>query len=218
MAYAHYFVFLEFDKEEVFLEDEGPEHYIYEVSGKIIALGPSARRIVAGQFNLYYFDICAALNAGESIFDMFDWKSTTIDYYPAIFEPGSLETSAKLKKLFKCDPFFGNILILDRLEILPSFRSRNLGLVVMRRLIERFGAGAILAAIKPFPLQFEHVPPGADKWRTRMRLSRLEKGTRKATTKLRLHYEKLGFLAMKGTPFMFRLLDDPLPTNEELEK
>lgn len=150
--------------------------------------------------------------------DIFDCKSDTFDYYSAIFDIDTDGPSDELLRLFKDDVYFGNVLIIDRLEIRPEFRSHNIGLVVMRRLIERFGAGASIVAIKPFPLQRERFSDEANEWRRGLKLADLDKNLRRATAKLRRHYAKLGFKAMKNTPFMFRRTDDPLPSPKSLKK
>lgn len=192
------------------LEYGDPSDYAYSTHRRIVALDEDLNRTLAGKFHLYYMDVCAALNAETSVFDIFDCRSETIDYFPAIFDYPSLEVSPKLIKLLDSGGW-GNVLILNRIELLPRFRHHNLGLVVMRRLIERFGAGAFVVAIKPFPLQMEDTDDD-EEWRANLQLADLNKNERSSTAKLRRHYAQLGFKAMRGTPFMFRATDDPLPT------
>lgn len=88
----------------------------------------------------------------DLVFDVFDCTQETCGYFSAIFDIETLAPSSALTHLLKEEVWPGNVLILDRLKILPEFRLRNLGLAVMRRLIERFGAGAGVVAMKPFPL------------------------------------------------------------------
>jgi hypothetical protein len=79
-----------------------------------------------------------------------------------------------------------NILILDRPEILPEFRRQRLGLRYIRTAIKRFGSRCRIAALKPFPLQFERNLDDPDlEWRARMNLDSLSRETRAATTKLK---------------------------------
>lgn len=63
-----------------------------------------------------------------------------------------------------------NLLILDRVELLPRYRGNSSGLIVLRSLIERFGAGAGVVGMKPFPLQFEPKASNDSKWRRRLKL------------------------------------------------
>jgi GNAT superfamily N-acetyltransferase len=219
MLFDDLYFHLESRERDCALESEEPSFYLYSTHGTVVASNAAGSDTsVAGRFHLYYVDVCAALNAGESIFDIFDSSAEILDYYCDIFEPCTVEVSAKLQKLFKGDAGWGNVLILNRLELLPEFRSHNLGLIVMRRLIERFGAGAFLVAIKPFPLQCERPRGNQDEWETKLQLADFDKDLRRSTAKLHKYYKALGFKAMKGTPFMFRLADDPLPSPRSLKK
>lgn len=88
----------------------------------------------------------------------------------------------------------------------------------MRRLIERLGIGAGIVAIMPFPLQHRGTNGHPDEWESSLKLADLDQNKLRATTKLRRHYAKLGFKAMKGTPFMFLSTDLPMPKPEDLQK
>ncbi|MDN4053695.1 hypothetical protein QPK32_11455 [Massilia sp. YIM B02763] len=219
MLIGDYYFHLRFDGGESALEDDDPSHYVHSTHGTVIGLDKNDNETLVGKFHIYYLDICAAVNASASVFDMFDCHAVTLDYYGAIFTGDSLDISDKLEKLFKFESAWGNVLILERLEILPAFRGRNLGLIVMRRLIERFGSGAAYVAIKPFPLQKEYIGSREeDSWRTELQLSNLDKNYRRAIAKLHRHYRQLGFKTMKGTPFMFRMGNDALPSTDDLVK
>jgi hypothetical protein len=212
------FFCLKFNTDGTCLEASEPSDYLYETNGSVIALDEEQKENLAGKFRLYYIDVGAATNAGESVFDVFDSDAVTFDYFRAIFESDNLDISDKLSKLFNDDLTWGNVLILDRLELLPSFRNHNMGLLVMRRLIERFSAGSMVVAIKPFPLQFECADVEPNEWKDCLNLSDFTKDNRQATAKLRRHYAKLGFKAMKTTPFMFRASEYPLPLPNTLRK
>lgn len=105
MAYTRYmlidddFFCLEISGGDCMLEDGDPSHYAYSTHGHIVALDEDLNRTLAGKFHLYYMDICAALNAKTSVFDIFDCRSETVDYFPAIFDYPSLDVSPKLIKL-----------------------------------------------------------------------------------------------------------------------
>jgi GNAT superfamily N-acetyltransferase len=213
------FFFLELNGSECFLEDGDPSHYAYSIHGTIVAADEEDNKTLAGKFHVYYLDVLAAFNANASVFDIFDCRSDTLDYYGAIFEPGTLDASPKLTKLFgESRVGWGNVLIINRLEVLPQFRGHNLGLIVMRRLIERFSAGAFVVGIKPFPLQREAGSDEPDDWSARLDLGQLDKNLKRATSKLRSHYARLGFKLMKGTSFMFLTTEYDLPAASELLK
>lgn len=205
------YFYLEFNEGEIALNCNEPQQYVYSTTGAIVCTDRNEKKTVAGRFHLYYVDVGAALNAGESIYDVFDSYAETFDYYGAIFNPRTLDLTSKLRKLFKNSSGWGSVLILNRLEILPKFRRHKLGLLTMRRLIERFGAGTCVVAIKPFPLQSEVAHHYDEKWHARLELQALPQDFEHATAKLRAYYSQLGFKAMKGTPFMFFMTEDSLP-------
>jgi GNAT superfamily N-acetyltransferase len=209
---------LKLDQEEIFLiPDREPSDYRYVTTGRIVAEDEDGLEALMGKFKLYYIDVCAAVNAKASVFELFDYERATRDYFAPIFNPGSLDFTDELSRLTD-NSSWGSVLIIDRLEVLPEYRGRNVGLLAMRRLIERFCAGAPIVAIKPFPLQHEGGGGDVDEWKSRLKLADLDQNERRATTKLRRHYAKLGFKAMKGTPFMFLSTDWPMPKPEDLQK
>jgi len=186
---------------------DDPGDYIYPICGRITEMDDDESDILVGKFRQYYVDIASAINAGYTdVFDIFDAHSdSTADYYDSLFDPDTVGFSENLQRLFDYEIFESSVLIIDRLELLPGYRGKNLGLTIMRRLIQRFSAGAGILAIKPFPLQFEQSIPAEDKsgWHAEMQLSSFRETERDSIRKLRSHYGKLGFVEMKGTPHMF---------------
>lgn len=218
MMINDYSVYLEWDKDEASLSYNDPSDFMYEAAGRVIVFNDNEKKSIIGKFRICYINVEAIVNQGESIYDVFDTYSETVGYYGAIFNHGTLEINEKLCKAIGSDPYFGNVLILDRLEIIPRFRKNGLGLLVMRKLIERFSPGAILVGIKPFPLQFEAGRPNGDSetWCRKLKLDDLDKNFKHATAKLQRHYQKLGFARLPGTPFMFRTMEQALPKIEDL--
>jgi hypothetical protein len=104
-----------------------------------------------------------------------------------------------LQKLLEDEIWNFNLLILDRVEILPKYR----------------GAGVV--GMKPFPLQLEPKESrDSSGWAKRLRLDDLPRDEKMAKKKLKRYYGKLGFVEMKSTPFMFRSMAWELPSVEQL--
>jgi GNAT superfamily N-acetyltransferase len=202
------------------LAADDPGDYIYPICGRIAEMDDEESDILVGKFRQYYVDIASAINAGYTdVFDIFDAHSeSTADYYDSLFDPDTVGFSENLRKLLEDEIFEPNLLIIDRLELLPSYRGQNLGIIIMRRLIQRFSAGVGVVAIKPFPLQFEHSIPAEDEsgWHEEMQLSSFRETERDSIRKLQNHYRKLGFVEMKGTPHMFLSTTRRLPRIERL--
>ena len=186
------------------LADHEPEHYLREERGQIIASDLDKKNsTVIGKFGLIYVDVENALNDAMSLYDVFDSDERTLEYYEAMYEMNG-ELKPRLTKLLKDDYFYDtNVLILDRLEVLPAYRGNDLGLTVMRQMIQRRGAGSAVVAIKPFPLQFEHKRKADDEWRQQLCLASLHGDARSATAKLTRYYARLGFVRLPETAFMF---------------
>lgn len=182
-----------------------PEDYIYTTSGELIRANDDSEAL-AGKFTLHYVDVDRAMDEKMSIFDVFDAYSHTFEYHDALFGANSPDFSDRLTKTLKHEAFGGNVLILDRLEILPEYRGRGLGLSVMRRLIKRFSGGAAIVVMKPYPLQFESETRDQAKeaWRSELGLAELGRNQRAATKKLFDYYGRLDFVRISGTPFMVR--------------
>ena len=199
---------------------DDPGDYIYPICGRIAKMDEDDNYILAGKFRLYYVDIASAINTGYiDVFDIFDAHSeSTSDYYDSLFDPDTTGFSENLQQLFNYEIFEQSVMIIDRLELLPGYRGKNLGLTIMRRLIQRFSPGAGVVAIKPFPLQFEQSIPAEDKsgWHAEMQLSSFRETEQDSIRKLQNHYGKLGFVEMKSTPHMILSTARRLPSIEKL--
>ena len=142
------------------LTPEEPEDFMYEVCGKILCgTEEDEKDRIAGRFRVYYADFETALNHGVSSFEVLDAYQHTLDYAKAILGSNEGLFSARLEKLLDDEISNLNFLILDRVEILPKYRGGGIGVLVLNSLIERFGAGAGVVGMKPFPLQFEQATP-----------------------------------------------------------
>jgi hypothetical protein len=204
---------------EFLLTTDDPLDYTYPIGGRIFKIDDE-NEVLVGKFRLLYIDIASAIDARfTDIFQIFDaYSATTADYYSSTFESDEMDFSGDLRQLLVDDIYEPNLLIFDRLELLPDYRGHNLGIAIMRRLIQRFSAGAGVVGIKPFPLQFEFSIPADDEdgWHEEMQLSIFPDPERDAVRKLKDHYGKLGFVEMKGTPHMFLSTSRRLPSIEKL--
>jgi hypothetical protein len=126
----------------------------------------------------------------------------TAAYIPLIGKEAGNFSAPVCKKLGEEMVLSRNMLILDRLEIRPQFRGQELGLRYMRAAITRFGMGCRIAAMKPFPLQFE---------------DKVSESTiadfRAATAKLKKYYARDGFEALRGSDLMILDLEKRYQAN-----
>ena len=181
-----------------------PHDFVYETSGDLFILDEFEGRECIGKFRVYYVDVERAMNEREPIYHVLDDHSAEVEeYFEPIFESEGYDFNENLLETVGYEVTGHNILILDRLEILPQYRGRKLGLTILHHMIARFSAGASIVAMKPFPLQFEPIRDGdKKKWRDRMCLDQFSADENTANEKLRDYYRKLGFIHLGGSPMM----------------
>src|SRR5689334_4491251 len=145
---------------------EEPEDFIHEACGKILRReNHSERDQVVGRFQIYYADFEAGQNHNVRPREILDTYQHTFDYADVVLDSDEAPFSRRLRKLLGNEINDFNFLILDRVELLPKYRGNGVGLLVLRSLIERFGAGAGVVGMKPFPLQFEPKDATDSPWR-----------------------------------------------------
>jgi hypothetical protein len=198
------------------MPDSDTDLYVAEYAGKLFVTldddVESDAEQLAGEARLFIVNAEAADNAAEDLMELLDHRQETAAYIPLLGEAGNF-SPAVCKLLGENTVLWGNMLLLDRLEILPQFRGQQLGLRYMRAAISRFGMGCRIAAIKPFPLQFEgKLGPtprrgaGAESEVMSSLRSRVTE-FRAATAKLKNYYAREGFVSVKGSDLMVLDLD-----------
>lgn len=190
------------------LQDE-PSRYIYEYAGDIVAHSEcdfdDGCQLV-GKFECIYVNTDLALNEGFDFFELFDHSSELMECYDYVFDMDEGGIKDDINTLFNDEIFGLNLLVISRLEILPDFRRNNLGLKVMDFVVNRFGVGASLVLIKPYPLQFESERLHHGDWYKELKFECLPSDQSFALCKLKDHYGKIGFVEIPDTPFMGKIL------------
>ena len=196
---------------------EEPEDFIHEICGKILCgENHSGKDQIAGLFRIYYadFELGQVHNVGAR--EILDTYQHTFDYADAVLDSNETPFSRRIHSLLSNEIGNLNFLILDRVELLPKYRGKGVGLLVLHSLIERFGAGAGVVGMKPFPLQLEREDATNSRWRRRLRFEQFPSDSEISIRKLRNYYQRLGFVRMRSTPFVFRSQSWALPTIEQL--
>ncbi|KXF79740.1 GNAT family protein [Enterovibrio coralii] len=89
-----------------------------------------------------------------------------------------------------------NMLIIDRLEILPEYRGQGLGLKVLNEAIRLLSSDAQIVVLQSFPLQHEGSrcfdTPEKAEWRKKMWPHKMAIG--KPEDRLKSYYESMGFI------------------------
>lgn len=208
-------VSLKFDEQLIYVEGDEPGRFVQHFTGEVQVWNQNVDDLRAGWFRAIFMDIVSTIDEDYSVFDMFDYDATTFDYYSDLYEANG-EVRGNVMHLiygrhgWKWAP---NLLILDRLEILPEHRGKGIGLIALWGLIRWAGVGAGIVAMKPFPLQCEPKPDN-ETWRARwnaLQLDALPKDHDEAAAKLRRYYKRLGFKLLPGSDIMVRSALTELP-------
>lgn len=119
-------------------------------------------------------------------------------------------TSPELENLVRTgkladDSLNRNLLILDRIELLPQFRDHGYGLAMLYRCIQQFAHCYTTVVLKCFPLQFETRSNRDESaaWLSTMEMNMFSADQKECTAKLKHHYRKLGFKSIGRSDFMF---------------
>lgn len=203
MENDHYFT-IRFTSETT-IHDDPPYGYLAKIEGAIICYdGETDDESLAGKVRMYYANVEGAEYDGESRYFVFDSESDDTErYYSVLFnKTGAFKES--VLKATESDGLFRNVLIIDRLEILPEYRGKGLGLTCLYRCVKQYGHGCSVVAIYPFPLQFgivDHVD--SDKqWQERMRFDQFSDNENASLKKLERYYARLGFVKISRTGVM----------------
>src|SRR3569832_553202 len=124
---------------------------------------------IAGRFRIYYADFELGQNHNVRAREILDTYQHTFDYADAVLNSDETRFSRRLCNLLDYEIVNFNFLIFDRVELLPKYRGDGVGLLVLRSLMERNGAGAGVIGMKPFPLQLELKDANDSRWTRRLR-------------------------------------------------
>ena len=195
------------------------EEYVRPISGYIEFLigdgddnaheGTRERRTVAGRFIASYINVDNSLVAGVKLHGLMDTYSAEMaEVYQTLFDPRTDELGKDVKELLGDVPF-RNILVINRVEILPAYRGMGLGLAAIWDIIQRHSAGCGIVALKAFPHQFRSGSRSGrlsfleeSDWNKKMRYDPHSYTMEFAHEKLIFHLMKFGFKRIGDTEVM----------------
>jgi hypothetical protein len=203
---------------EIGARDDGdPEEFLSHYEGEVkVYESEGDRSECAARLSLFIVHAEAAHRAGVSLYDVFDTDAKTEPYLALLGNDEGNFSPAVLRVLKEEFAMNQDMIIFDRIEILPKFRGKGLTHRVTEVCLDRLAGASRIAALKAYPLQFE---PGAkkpsDAWGRRMRLAALTGTKSEATARLKKYYSKMGFVSVRGTNLMIRNLDADLRSVNE---
>ena len=226
------FIYDQYGKRDIVDETE---RYVRQISGYVeIFIGDEhddahewkqERGTVAGRFDASHFYVDNILVDGMKLYGVMNTCSAeTAEIYETLFHPQTDKIREDVKKILG-DVTYWNILVIDRVEILPAYRNMRLGLATLWNLIQRHSAGCGIVALKAFPYQFR--PGGWSRslgdleesdWNKKMAYNPNRYTIEFAHEKLMFHLLKLGFKRIGNTGVMALSTSSQYPIPQEIRR
>jgi GNAT superfamily N-acetyltransferase len=109
-----------------------------------------------------------------------------------------------------------NLLVINRLELLPEWRKKNIGKKIIKDIIWRFSGCCDLIILKAFPLQQEYQYAHSQKteWEQKMQLHDLPQDEELSNYKVFSYYQRMGFTKLENTDYFYL---NPALINDKFE-
>lgn len=189
MSYANIFS-LSFDELICTVCSGEPDDYLSTFKGSIICLGDDEEsEVMAGSFHITLIDIDAAWEDGYSLHDVFD-ATESVKRFSALLDLDNGNYVDGIDEAISSDGYIPdlNLLLIERISIIPRFRGIGLGADVINALVRKFRHGIGLVALRVFPLQYEL---NSDASMNTFTLDETD-----STKKLIAYYNQLGFIVV----------------------
>jgi len=198
-------VLLTFEEATATLTHDDPDDFLYRYQGRVVGLtDEDEHEFTVGTFRVVYADIENGSNHGLAAGEVLDGEENTCAFQE-LYDLDENHFTARIEKLCGDGILFSNLLVIDRIEILPDFRGMGIADEVIQSLIRRFGHGVGVVAVKAFPLQLEkgyRSDSKTEAWRNEMALDAFPKDIAKAKRSLKGFYKRLGFIPVPKTDLM----------------
>ena len=172
---------------------EGMAHYSTLIEVTVTCIDKKGNGRIIGKVRLFYLDLAAVFETKDNLHDLFDIRPETAPFYSALIDYETGDFKPYLEEVLGeciCDM---NVLIVDRLEILPEFRGKGIGLASLIWCLRQYARQCGVVALKCFPLQFECAEMGEPEWRREMQFGTLNRDHKRSSAKLKKYYGSLGF-------------------------
>lgn len=209
------------------LAGEEPTDFVTEILLDIRQLnsqGNPANKIGQGKLSLLHFSL--AMDKGYPLFDVMDASGPILEMAEQLFDiTEGIDFWDKIEAYYDYEPpLHYDICFLERLEILPAYRKKGIGRLVISNMIEKLYASCGLVVVRAYPLQHESDNFLENpEWKENMEYPLMEKDYEKARYQLFDYYQKLGFVnpfaedyfMIRPQDFMHDQLDND-PGDDEL--
>lgn len=194
--------------------------YRQKITGSIIEVDQYGKEI--NQIGKIVGDkllLSLAINDEISRFDIFDIEAHLMQIGEIVYDFDSMDWHSSIFDFYGGDILNEDLLILNRIEILPPFRKNGIGKYVIKDFYSNFIQGVALFALKCFPIQHEAgILENKDEWNNLMGYDKMEKNFEKAFNRLSNYYKKIGFDNVPELDNNEIMLINPVFRNKKFEK
>ena len=181
---------------------DGMDDYSTCIEVTVTCADEKGNERLIGRARLFYLDLGAVFDTNDSVHDLFDIRPETAPFYSALIDHETGDFKSNLEKIFGEYICELNLLIVDRLEILPEFRGKKIGLTCLRWCLQQYARACGVVALKCFPLQFEVAGMSDSPWSREMQLGKLSRDRKRSLAKLKKYYGSLGFKVLSRDGIM----------------
>jgi hypothetical protein len=195
---------MEFDRFSLRFDD--PNEYLYQINGKIYYTfednsEEDEKEDLIGAFRLLYIDATSASDNDISLYDVYNCNGEAFEFFEGASNSEDGEFNNKITELLGEEiNFWGNnVLIIDRIGILPKYRGHQLGIYILQKLIQRFYHRVSVVAIRPSPFNFsaDHLKQSEVDWQ-----SPVVNDDSQEAKNLAHYYQKIGFKKLVDSAYM----------------
>ena len=163
----------------------GSSDFITVYEGDIIGMADDDSEQKIGTLILYMVEAGRAMNESVSLFDVMDClDGDSCDCFANLFDPATEQLKPEVEELISENRATQwDIMLIERLELVPEYRGHGLGKSVALRAIQKFGENCGVITCVPVPLQFSGLGPSDKK----------PKGIASAQRRVRDFWKGVGF-------------------------
>jgi GNAT superfamily N-acetyltransferase len=175
-------------KVDIYSDDDAAEPVIHELIGKV-------------EVSLVLLNLLT--NKGMDFFPIFDTSQFLVELGQTIIDYDTNELREPLVDEVMTQS--GNILVIERFELLPEWRKRNIGKKVIKDIVLRFSGCCDLVMLKAFPLQqeYQYAEDKKSDWDQKMQFLDLPKDEEFSNFKVFAYYQKMGFAQLGNTDYFY---------------
>jgi GNAT superfamily N-acetyltransferase len=175
-------------KVDIYSDDDAAEPVIHELIGKV-------------EVSLVLLSLLT--NKGMDYFPIFDTSHFLCELGQIILDYDVNKFREPL--VHEIMPQSGNLLVVERFELLPEWRKKNIGKKIMKDIVCRFSGCCDIVMLKAFPLQQEYQYDEDKKsdWDKKMQFLDLPKDEGFSNYKMFAYYQKMGFSQLGNTDYFY---------------